>query len=297
MVIAKLYGGLGNQMFQYACGRAFAAYLNTKLHLDIRWFHSDMEDCTPRKYELNKFNIVEEFAKKKEVKRFAGYIFTSRVLSKIFRFIKPKEKKGYIKERFFHFDSNIFLRKGDLYLDGYWQSEKYFIDYRDIIYQDFTLKDDLDEKNKVLADQITSCDSVSVHVRRNDYLKNQQTFNFHGVCSAEYYQMAFKIIEGQLSNPYYFVFSDDQAWASENLPANHKIYFISHNSGDDSYKDMWLISLCKHNIIANSSFSWWGAWLNRNPQKIVIAPQKWFKCSEPNTMDLMPDSWTKLPNS
>ena len=136
--------------------------------------------------------------------------------------------------------------------------------------------------------------SVCIHIRRGDYVEDIITNQFHGVCNLDYYYRSIEYIASKIKNPYFFVFSDDPLWVKQNLILKYPCDYIDQNFGKKDYEDMRVISKCKHNIIANSSFSWWGAWLNINPNKIVIAPKNWFKSKAINTKDLIPESWFKI---
>ncbi len=181
-----------------------------------------------------------------------------------------------------------------MYLQGYWQSEKYFKDIEKIIRDDFTFSEEPDYQNKQMADTIKCCEAVSLHVRRGDYVSNPVTTEYHGICSEDYYRRAVREVERYCKNPQFFVFSDDPSWAKENLETGYPTTIIDFNGSEKDYEDLRLMSLCQHHIIANSSFSWWGAWLSWNPQKIVIAPKKWFNRPEINTQDLIPESWIRI---
>lgn len=279
MIIVKLIGGLGNQMFQYAAGRR-AAWLNqTSLKLDISGYKHQI-GITPRKYMLGVFNIEENFSNFQEVQR----------LKKKFYFLR----KSYIKEKQFHFDANILKIKDNSYLEGNWQSEEYFKDIEFLIRKDFVFKEKVDKKNLSLVKKILNCNSISIHIRRGDYTSDKQINAFHGVCELEYYKRAIKFIATKIQDPYFFVFSDDIFWVKKNLPIAYPTYFMDNNVGGKDYDDMRMMSLCAHNIIANSSFSWWAAWLNQNPRKIVISPSKWFKKTSINTNNLILQEWIKI---
>jgi hypothetical protein len=180
---------------------------------------------------------------------------------------------------------------------GYFQTELYFIAYRDVILQDFRIKEQLSQNSIQYADVIMNVNSVSLHVRRGDYITNIKTNQTHGTCRPEYYKNAIKYILSEIKVPHFFVFSDDLEWVKEqNWLKNLQVTFVNGNTGLKSYEDMVLMALCKHNIIANSSFSWWGAWLNDNVNKIVVAPRKWFINSKKNSQikNLLPIEWIKL---
>ncbi|WMW24308.1 alpha-1,2-fucosyltransferase [Methanolobus sediminis] len=290
MIIVKLMGGLGNQMFQYAAGRRLALEHNTILKLDLSFLldRTPRENFTYRPYELDVFNIQGEIASPSEINKFAP------ANNNIFNYIKQKLKiSKIITEPHFHFDKGILSSPDNSYLDGYWQSEKYFKEIRDIIHTDFTFKVKPTNINQKLANEIGFCESVSIHIRRGDYVSNPETKKLHGYCSLEYYEKAIKKICCYVENPHFFIFSDDPDWAEDNLIYDCPIKFVTHNDSEKGYEDLRLMSLCKHNIIANSSFSWWGAWLNKNPEKIVLSPEKWFNDSSINTDDLVPDNWIR----
>jgi len=206
--------------------------------------------------------------------------------------IRPYYKKLIIRERYFHFDPQIIRKYNYAIFDGYWQSEKYFIDIKNIITEELSLKKKyIDEIEKNLINKIKNNNSVSIHIRRGDYVNDKTTNLHHGTCPLDYYHRAIKIILANNKKSIFFIFSDDIDWVKKNLKLLHPSFFIS---GNKDYEDLFLMSLCKHNIIANSSFSWWAAWLNNNPNKTVAAPKKWFNNPHQNTKDLIPKPWIKI---
>lgn len=295
MIITKLIGGFGNQMFQYAAGRRAAYKNNTELKLDTSWFKNP-EGATKRDYSLNIFNIEEAFATKEEINKLKGGNQDLLVLfyKKILKFTKPYYKQSYVVQRFFHFDKNILKVNDKTYLQGHWVSERYFKDIKNIIKREFTFKDKPDVANQKMINRIKSCNSISIHIRRGDYVFDEKTNKYHGVCDLDYYFRAVDLIAKKVKKSYFFIFSDDIKWAKQNLYLKFPCVYVDHNTGKKDYEDMRLMSECKHNIIANSSFSWWGAWLNQNKNKIVIAPKKWFQDESIDTKDLTPDSWIKI---
>lgn len=292
MVIVQLIGGLGNQMFQYAMARRLAILKETDLKFDISFF----ENYKNRKYDLSCFNIIEDFASPEEVYHLKGPDVRSipRKIFKIINKIKPYHKRSYIKERHFHFDPNVFRVSGNIYLEGYWQSEKYFKEIENIIRSEFKIKYEPDSVNKKIGSLILGLQSVSIHIRRGDYIADPNIYKVHGICPLEYYNAAIEKISKIIKNPHFFIFSDDSAWAENNLRIDYPATFINGNSGNKDYEDMRLMSFCKHHIIGNSSFSWWGAWLSENPDKIVIAPKKWFNDQRIKTNDLIPETWHRI---
>lgn len=285
-------GGLGNQMFQYALGRSLAIKNNTVLKLEI----SELEVLKDRKYLLDNFNIKAEMATSEEVMSFTN---SNSLRNLIFKFQnKLFSKKYYEKpiviEQYYHFDENILRVHNNSFLKGYWQCERYFLEYKDQIQSDFTVKNKPNEVNAKMIEKIQKCNAVSLHVRRGDYVSNKSTNVYHGTCSIEYYRKCIDYINKKVNNPVFFVFSDDYEWTKRELPIKGEVYYMEHNSTETPYEDIRLMYNCKHFIIANSSLSWWGAWLGRNKDKIVLAPQKWFNNSENNTKDILPKSWIKI---
>ena len=300
-MIVRLQGGLGNQMFQYAIGRRVSHMNNTDLKLDLSFYKNKKPTDTPRQYSLDNFNIIENFSTKKDSQKIgipdlSGRNLPARARRKIFRIIenkKPLYKKRYILEPYFGFNPDVLKIKDNAYLNGNWQNENYFKDISGIIKKEFTLKNGFGKNTKEVFEKIKGHESVSLHIRRGDYILNEKTNKYHGTCSLEYYQKAMNIISQKVTAPHFFVFSDDIDWAKENLKTHFPITFVSDEKIPD-FEELMLMKECKHNIIANSSFSWWGAWLNDNPEKIVIAPKTWFLAEERKNDNPCPDAWIKI---
>lgn len=289
MIIAKLIGGLGNQMFQYSLGRHLSQKNKTELKIDITGF----ESYKLHKYSLDAFNIKKIIASKNEVDKFKKY--QARRGKKWFlynKFIADDSK--YFQEKSFSFDLMALELNSDTYIDGHWQSEKYFKEIEPIIRADFSFVLKQGEKDLIVSKLISECNAISVHIRRADYITNTATNKVHGSCSAEYYKKATETMAEKINNPVFFVFSDDHNWAKQNIKNKYPAVYVDHNDADSNYQDMRLMASCKHNIIANSTFSWWGAWLNGNKDKIVIAPKKWFADSDKNENDIIPPEWIKI---
>ncbi len=266
MIVTKLSGGLGNQIFQYAIGRKLSIQNDTDLVLDI----SHYADDTKRKYALYVFNI-----KAQTIDKMSGHIFLD------------------YNEKQFSFDPEVLKIEGDTWINGYWQTEKYFMDIREIILDDLRLKKELSLESKKILEEISNSNSISLHVRRGDYVTEAKTNAFHGTCSESYYVEAVsKVSKSGVIK--IFVFSDDIKWCKENLKFPHSTVYVNERSTIPDYEELILMSKCKHNIIANSSFSWWGAWLNTNNDKMVIAPKKWFSNSSIDTRDVIPETWIKI---
>ena len=286
MIIVKIIGGLGNQMFQYAFAKALeqrgnnvkidiSAYDNYKLHGG---------------YQLDLYNIDLRISTKEEN---AGY-FHKNFLSNFFmnlgfNFLKKTKEKNLL------FDKTLLSLDKDQSIEGYFQSEKYFIDIRDIIINQFILKSDLSNYSKSILKLIkTSENSCSVHVRRGDFI-NEINQKIHGSCNLEYYVSAIQKIQKFNKKINFFVFSDDINWCKKNLKFKNVI-IINSNEKRIPHEDVHLMSLCNHNIISNSTFGWWGAWLNQNEIKKVIAPNRWFLNDklELQSKFIVCDSWIKI---
>ena len=285
MIIIKLNGGLGNQLFQYSLGRKLSIKNNDIFKMDLSSFKGNKD----RHYSLNPFTIVENIANEEEIKK-----IEKLGLWKLFDKFKPHYKRSSIKYKGYNFDPNILKLSGNFHLDGYWQSEKYFKDIENIVRKEITLKNSLPSKYSGLIGEITNNNSVSIHIRRCDYATNKKFSAVYNLLDEEYYQRTVKFIAEKIKEPKFFIFSDDIKWAKQNLNIPYPKIFVSDNSEIKNYEELTLMSLCKHNIIANSSFSWWGAWLNTNIDKIVLSPDKWFNIGVGNTSDLIPENWIKL---
>ena len=182
----------------------------------------------------------------------------------------------------------------DTYFDGFWQNEKYFKEFDTELQSIFSMKGRLSTSSIVYEEQIKESNSVSLHVRRGDYVTSKLTNEIHGTCSLDYYQKAVSMIESKIKNPVFYLFSDDIPWVKDNFSFIENKKFIQLDDETPPHDEIHLMSLCDHNIIANSSFSWWGAWLNNNKEKIVIAPFKWFNDKSFDVTDLNPKSWLCL---
>lgn len=270
MIVSRLTDGLGNQMFQYAAGRRLAHHHGTDLILDISWYANQPSVSTPRRYELAFFSIQATTVLD------LGHTWRNLPFATLveYELFQPE-----------------FLNASDnTYLIGYWQCERYFEDIRALILAEFVPGQSPDEANIETGLEIARSMSVSLHVRRGDYVNN----TFHSFIGVEYYRAAVAEITTKIERPHFFVFSDDLEWCSQNLDIGFSYTLVTHNAGPRAYWDIILMSQCQHNIIANSSFSWWGAWLNRNPYKIVIAPKRWFGDPAVDTSDRVPDGWIRL---
>lgn len=293
MIVARLYGGLGNQIFQYATARQLSIRLNTELILDISELSNLSISGTRREFELINLDINA---------RYPGYI-ESKIIklysSRILRSVLQRWPLLLLKDKcIYRYDKKFTEISGSIYLDGYWQSYLYFDRIREVLLSDLKSKYPISEAEKIWNDRIKSTNSVAVHVRRGDYVENSKTAAYHGSCSLFYYENAMRIIIRKVDDPTFFVFSDDLEWAKKNLKFTRQAFFVE--SSEISFlphQDLMLMSACKHQVIANSSFSWWGAWLNNNEQKFVIAPKKWIANENIMINDLIPDNWILIESN
>jgi hypothetical protein len=286
MITINLDGGLGNQMFQYAAACSLAESLNTPLTLNTHEFNK----AHLRRYELNALpNITEPFLNERLHK-----LLNSSSLAAKFK----RKLKGYrvYKQPHYHVDPDFFSLTAPVHLRGYFQSELYFAENANLIREKFKFDNSLlSEKTLSYLSLIKNDNTVSVHFRRGDYVSDQKTNEHHGTCDSSYYLKAIDFISSKTSNAHYIIFSDDIPFVKETqLFQDKKHTFIEKSPEMQDYEEMLLMSKCKNNIIANSSFSWWGAWLNETHEKIVIAPMNWFRDDKANTKDLLPADWIKL---
>lgn len=303
MIIAEIFAGLGNQMFQYAAARALAERLQTPLKLNISGYEKNI--LYP--FDLNKFNITATAASKKEIGQAVSLpdnplIRNWLLLSEKFK--AESFKRAIVREKHFHFTNELANATRNTYVFGHWQSEKYFKEYENIIRKEFTLREDIEDRIELIQ-QIQQSNSVSLTIRRGDYLQHPD-LNLYGDKLTYHYQ-AVNFITEKITQPHFFVFSDDIEWVKNNLQIAHRTTYVSEIHPGEAYKlnpkrhqDLLLMSTCKHHIITNSTFAWWGAWLSIYPSKIVIAPSQWFGDSfilfgeHPNTKDILPDTWIRL---
>jgi len=295
MGIIKLKGGLGNQMYQYALG----VFLEKKYGIKFVYDKSSFEWNDFRKQELKKiFNLNLATISKTNALFYKGIsvkIFGKRVnilmlYEKIFK--KNPPFQWYVDDKKFKnmLVANSFCKQ--CYYNGYFQFYKHLQEVRKELLSDFAFTDFKSKKNISLAPIIKQTNSVSVHVRRTDYINNP---DLGGIVGVEYYNKAIAMAMSKVNKAHFFVFSDDINWAKQHIDfKDSQVLFVDWNVGDRSFRDMQLMSLCKHNIIANSSFSWWGAWLNKNINKVIISPKKWLNEEADNIDDRIPSQWIKI---
>jgi len=293
MIISNIIGGLGNQMFQFAAARALAMRKNVPLKLDVSDFATY---GLHQGFELGSvFNIAIDLAGSQDVRKILGWQSSPRIRRFLLRrrFAVLRSSKLVIEPGFGYWNGFHNL-PGDCYLSGYWQSEKYFHDAAVLLRRDFTFRQPFDNTNAECSSLISEVNSVSVHVRRGNYANDAFTSATHGMCSIEYYRQALQLVGQRVPNAQFFVFSDDICWVKKNLPLDPPFHYVDFNHGSQSFNDMRLMSMCKHNIIANSTFSWWAAWLNPGVDKIVVAPRRWFNIEHHDTRDIYCSNWVVL---
>lgn len=294
MIIVKLQGGLGNQLFQYAFARSVSKKLGTDFRLDRGPFDTYYK---LHKYSLQHFRVLEKTAKTTDFLGFVWFRTRHKLFDTFYKHLRLKSRlmPFYYPEQTFHFDSSVFKRN-NTYFDGFWQTEKYFKDMGSELLEEITLKNKLSEYSESVSREIEKSNAVSIHVRRADYVQDPATEIIWGSCDMDYYKRALDKIMSFVQNPHFFVFSDDHKWAEENFKSLPFPVTCIKNTAEKNYEDLILMSRCRHNIIANSSFSWWGAWLNQNRKKIVIGPAQWFKTKKmsTDTKDILPPEWIKL---
>lgn len=280
MITARLHGRLGNQMFQYAAARALAHRLHCHVALDSRGAEQRGEGVLTRVFDLPLTPPSPlPPLKNKAPLRYALW----RGLG-----LAPK----FRRERGLGYNPAFESWSDDSYLHGYWQSERYFAGIANQIRADFTFPEVSNTQNAEMAAQITDDNAISLHVRRGDYV----ALSAHVLCDQAYYEAALaRLLDGLAGDdPTVYVFSDDPDWAKENLPLPCRKVVVDFNGPETDFEDMRLMSLCKHNIIGNSSFSWWAAWLNQNAQKRVAGPANWFGDPKLHNPDILPPDWLKI---
>jgi hypothetical protein len=290
MIYVKVHYGLGNQMFQYALARGLSIKLQTDFRLDLSFYKRQAISADARAYCLNQFTIQENIATDEEVRDFIRPSFLRRRFRQFQNIVLPWYRREFIPEKSRVFDPRIFQIPRQVYLAGYWQKEDYFRHAETEIRNDFGFRHPPDTRNSELIARINGANSVSVHIRRGDYLTNSFALSNFEACDLSYYRAAVAHIAGIVSAPHFFVFSDDILWAEENLKIKYPVTFIGDHNKDQPHEDLRLMSHSKHFIIANSSFSWWGAWLGSYNNKVVIGPRKWFK----NGDHTLPEKWIRL---
>jgi hypothetical protein len=295
-------------MFQYAMARTLAHRNKCQLVIDkslcVESETLNSADVSLRPFGLDVFNVQAQIVdgrcpgktlkvrKECRLRRAAALMFC-----KAANRFTDSWRIGIFERKDVSFDKSLLRLPENVVLQGYFPSHRYFQGIEQLLRQDFTFIIEPDEQNRKVMDSICSSNSVSLHVRHGDYISSEKTRNKFGICSIAYYQRSVGYIAEVIKDPLFFVFTNDPDFVKDNLKMDYPSVFVTHNSGKKSYEDMRLMSLCRHNIIANSSFSWWGAWLNKNPEKIVVAPSPAFDAMGLKDYDFYPNSWMLLPKS
>ena len=288
MIATHIYGGLGNQMFQLAHGLSLAARLQTELVIDTRYY--DRKRPTGMALSLSHFDI-----KAPEITR---HRLPAVMDDGLFAFLKAQISGTdwqFYREAGPAYDAATRTLPDSTYLRGYWQSERYFNDHADLVRDRLQLLTPPGDETLTVMKAQDACLPVSLHIRRGDYVSNVKFSSIFGTCDLDYYRRAAdRIAANSATEPTFFAFSDDPDWVAENLKLPYETVLVRHNGPDQNYDDIRLMTRCRHHIIANSSFSWWGGWLNPDPDKIVIAPARWFADPSREIHDIVPESWLRL---
>jgi hypothetical protein len=321
MIIAKLSDGLGNQMFQYALGRRLALANNDTLKLDLSWFNNrDVHGGTDRTVTIDGFDIdfnpatetdINSVIRAQHVRRFfKNYIpvinIPPRLSAWLFHYYREVDERSSGNLMWAHrrrFYPGILDIDGDAYIDGYWQANRYVEGIRNILLDDFTVSTEFSGANKRTAEQIKETTAISVHVRRGDQIdRGPSSDKFGNAERPSYYYRASKYITERIdtTDVHFYIFSDDPEWCQTGLNFDYPTTVVDQNDGSTDYKDIQLMRLCNHHIIASSTFSWWGAWLCENKKQIVVAPKPWKRYGYPdgilNEWNLIPENWILLPD-
>ena len=284
-VTVSLSGGLGNQLFQYAAARALAVHLNSELVLDLVWFTqaSNLQNTTIRKFALEPFNINARLQSIRPLS-FTYIEKMRRTLKKIFHYVGMST---YNERQQFHFDSKLFSLNTPVNLNGYWQSYKYLEPIASLLFDEIGTVGYLNEPAHCLYEQIKMSEgAICVHIRRGDYITTKTA-----LCGLDYYNAGLKIVARGLDCPHCYIFSDDPIWVRANFTTDFPITVVDINGPDDAHQDLWLMAACKNFVIANSSFSWWAAWLGNRPDKVVVVPAWW---PSPQKNDFFPEHWIRV---
>jgi len=294
MIIVKVFQGLGNQLFQYAMGRAVALRNNTELKLDISYYDQYAEVTQygytyRRGYELHRYNIAATLSTAEEVDSF----ITPRMRGqRLLNLLMPGYVPRVVKEPFERFVPEMRDVQGKIYFDGYFTSEYFFADKADHIKQELALKGQMNDTNKALAERMAQCPSVCISIRRTNFVNNP----LHETCKMSYYEDGLALLSERLGKEMeVFIWSDDNEWTSANFKPPYTCHYMTHNF-PDFHEDLRLMTHCRHHVIPNSTFSWWAAWLGERPGQIVVAPERWLNSTEIEYGHVIPARWIKIKN-
>jgi len=282
MIISRLSGGIGNQLFQYSLGLYLSIKNDSILKVDVNRFNSVNEF---RNYSLDDIISDINIASDDEI-----HDFTKK------SWLNPFSNRKVVNEKKFEFDNNITKLKGSLYLNGFWQSEKYFLPIKDILKDKIKIKSIFNPSlyNKFRSEFNTK-NSVCIFVRRAELVTNKTFESYHGYCKEDYYYRAIQYISNKIENPFFYIFSDDIEWCIEKFGNLNNSQIVLHFDNDINYTQyFYLMSYCRNFIISNSTYGWWAAWLSISKDKIVIVPNNWFNQAKHSTIDLFPPDWIVL---
>lgn len=282
-VITRLQGGLGSQLFQYAAGRRLSLARGVPLLLD----RSAALDTGARPYALDPFSIAEAFSAPD-----ARADFELRTVLQ--RMARRAQRRRLVTEPSPRFDPRVLEAGGRVYLDGYWRSARYFAGAEDTIRKDLAWKVAPASWSAELVARVDAQAAVSVHVRRGDRVSDPRLAGRLGACPVSYYRRAWRLIRERVPEPWFLVFSDDPAWARAQLTFLEPAKFVSDPGHRPDHEDLWLMTRCRHHVIANSAFSWWAAWLSGATDKTVVAPDRWFADRACDGRDVVPPEWARL---
>lgn len=286
MIAFFAQGGLGNQMFQYAAARSLALRWGTDVVIDPSWYAPGFEKTTPRALDLLGLRIDARLADAPQWQGFARLRGRLRSRLPLGRPWRPRrEPRG-------RFDEGLLQASDGSYLIGYWQSWRYFEPIRPRLAAELEPKAPPGDRDRDLLERIACTEAIAVHVRRTDYVQVTQASSVHGVCAPDYYARALRRLSDEVQRPEVFVFSDDPQWCREHLAFGAPTTIVDRNGPGGALEDLRLMAACRHFVIANSTFSWWGAWLGRHPSKRVVAPEHWYADGRP-TPDLLPPDWLR----
>lgn len=296
MVVVSLRGGLGNQLFQYATGRALSVEWGTDLALDLGWFNEVVgkKGVTVREYSLVPFALPVRTQCTDRLGAGGGRLY--HLVARLCRLVSPAPRSQFrvVKERAFDYSPEVFGARGSVWLDGYWQSWRYFAAIEPLLRAELSTPKVMSLASRQMLERIRSASTaVCLHVRRGDYVSSPSAASFHGTCDVDYYLRAVAELN-QICRPTCFIFSDDADWVRGNLSFPCESVVVDINGPADAHQDLWLMANCEHFVIANSSLSWWGAWLGASPRKQVFAPRHWFREQSRSTADLIPPGWRRL---
>ena len=275
-------------MFQYACGRALSLRNRCPIQLDTRHYSKNKNFC----YGLGNLRIKATIGTSESLPPEKNHVL------KYYLWKRFSRSQKLLCEQGLGFDPRIALEKANVYLKGYWQSEKYFSDEADVIRRELSVSLPPTGKNAEFFRKIQETPSIAIHVRRGDYVSNPKALAFHGTCPPNYYLSAVEHIIKETNRDYIaYIFSDDCTWARKNIKLPCNTVIVDHNKSDSAHEDLRLMAACQHQVISNSTFSWWAGWLNTSSEKVVVAPDRWFADPQANDRDIIPSSWHRLAMS